>query len=127
MVDIFNKVLNTDAFPDSWKIATVIPLPKVENPKLPSELRPISLLPVKGKIMEKILHDQLKTFLENYDLLAPQQHVFRKNHSTQSASAKFMDDIMLHIDRGDRMVAVFLDIKIMTLVSKRQDYGKNSS
>ena len=56
--------------------------------------------------MEKILHDQLKTFLENYDLLAPQQHGFRKYHSTQSASAKFIDDIMLH-----RMVAVFLDIK----------------
>ena len=135
LVDIFNKVLNTDAFPDSWKIATVIPLPKAENPKSPSELRPISLLPVIGKIMEKILHDQLKTFLENYDLLAPQQHGFRKNHSTQSANAKFIDDIMLHMDRGDGTVAVFLDInkafntinhKILSKKLQKMNIGQKS-
>ena len=101
LLDIFNKVL---------KIATVIPLPKVDNPKLPSELRPISLLPLIGKIMEKIIHNQLKSYLEENNLLTIYQHGFRKHHSTQSACAKFVDDIMLHLDRGDETVAVFLDI-----------------
>ena len=59
-----NKVLIHNIFPDSRNITTVIPLTKVENPKSPSELRPISLplLPVIGKIMERIIHDQLKTY-----------------------------------------------------------------
>ena len=61
--------------------------------------------------MEKIIHDQLKDYLEDQNLLVSQQHGFRKNHSTQSAYAKFLDDIMLHLDRGDSTVAVFLDIK----------------
>ena len=111
LVNVFNKVLAKKHFPDSWKIATVIPLPKIENPRSPSELRPISLLPIIGKIMEKIIHDQLKSYLEQNNLLAHQQHGFRKNHSTQSACAKFVDDIMLHLDRGERPIAVFLDIK----------------
>ena len=111
LLDIFNKVIISRTFPDDWKIATVIPLPKVNNPKTPSELRPISLLPIIGKIMEKIIHNQLKKYLEENNMLTAQQHGFRKNHSTQSACAKFIDDIMLHLDGGDRTVAVFLDIK----------------
>ena len=70
LLDIFNKVLSTNIFPDSWKIATVIPLPKVDNPKLPYELRPISLLPLIGKIMEKIIHNQLKSYLEENNIPA---------------------------------------------------------
>ena len=61
--------------------------------------------------MEKIIHDQIKHYLEEQNLLTAQQHGFRKNHSTQSAYAKFLDDIMLHLDVGERTVAVFLDIK----------------
>ena len=61
--------------------------------------------------MEKIIHDQLKSYLESNSLLSCQQHGFRKKHSTQSACAKFLDDIMLCLDRGDKTVAVFLDIK----------------
>ena len=79
-------------FPDDWKIATVIPLPKVDNPKTSSELRPMSLLPIIGKIMEKSVHTQLKDYLEENNLLTSQQHGFRKNHSTQSACAIFLDD-----------------------------------
>ena len=111
LLDIFNKVISTKSFPESWKIATVIPLPKVDNPKSPSELRPISLLPKIGKIMEKIIHTQIKDYLEDQHLLLLQQHGFRKSHSTQSASAKCVDDIMLGLDRGEGMMAVFLDIK----------------
>ena len=111
LADIYNKVIATNIFPDSWKIATVVPLPKINNPKSPSELRPISLLPIVGKIMEKIIHSQLKDYLEIENLLVSQQHGFRKNHSTQSACAKFIDDIMLYLDKGYSTVAVFLDVK----------------
>ena len=45
ILHLFNRVKNTGTFPDKWKIATVVPLPKCNNP---SELRPVSLLPLIG-------------------------------------------------------------------------------
>ena len=44
-------------------------------------------------------------------MLSKLQHCFRKGHSTTSASSKFIDDIALGLDRGQCIVAVFLDIK----------------
>ena len=66
-----------------------------------------------GKLIEKGIHDQLKPFLENYNLVISQQHGFRKSHSTQSASAcaRFVYDIVLNLDNGENSVAVLLDIK----------------
>ena len=45
-------------------MATGIPLPKIDNAKTPSDLWPISLLQIFGKIIERISHDQLKEFIE---------------------------------------------------------------
>ena len=47
---LFNSVMETGFFPDKWKIATVTPIPKVHNATHPTNLRPISLLPVSGKL-----------------------------------------------------------------------------
>ena len=56
---ILNKSIELNKFPDEWKKATVISLPKINNAKLVSDFRPISLLPLAGKIIEKLLHNQL--------------------------------------------------------------------
>ena len=53
---ILNKSIYLHEFPDDWKKTTVIPLTKINNPKLVSNFRPISLLPLPGKIIEKLLH-----------------------------------------------------------------------
>ena len=110
-VHMYNSVRLSGVFPDPWKIATVIPLPKTNDPKSPSELRPISLLPIVGKIMEKLIHKQLSTFLEDTNYLTNMQHGFRGLHSTTSATSNFLDDIMLNLDKGYHTTAVFLDIK----------------
>ena len=108
---LYNIVRLSGIFPDPWKSATVIPLPKCNEPKNPSELRPISLLPLVGKILEKLIHKQLSSFLENTNYLTNMQHGFRESHSTTSATARFLDDIMLDLDKGNPTMAVFLDIK----------------
>ena len=107
---LYNLVKDTCIFPNSWKIATVIPLPKCNNPKNSSELRPVSLLPIVGKIIEKLIHAQLSVFLENAVYISQHQHGFRKGFST-SATATFIDDIALGLNDGNFTVAVFLDIK----------------
>ena len=111
ILHIYNRVRITGVFPDSWKIATVVPIPKCNNPIEPSELRPVSLLPIVGKIMEKLVHSQLSQFFEGAGFLSTNQHGFRKCFSTTSAASKFVDDIALGLDKGQYTLAVFLDIK----------------
>ena len=108
---LYNMVIGTGIFPDSWKIATVIPIPKCNNPNEPSELRPVSLLPLVGRILEKLIHSQLSLFLENTRFLSACQHGFRKEHSTTSAASRFIDDLVLSLDKGQYTMAIFLDIK----------------
>ena len=72
----------TGIFPDAWKIATVIPLYKGGNRKEVGNFRPVSLLPLPSKIIEKIVHDRINTHLENLDLLDVKHGGFRKHHST---------------------------------------------
>ena len=66
---IMNQSIRSGIFPEIWKLATVIPLPKVNNPSGVSDYRPISLLPLPGKLLEKLLHGQLIKYLENNNLL----------------------------------------------------------
>ena len=108
---IYNAVRLSGDFPDSWKIATVVPLPKNNDPQNPSELRPIPLLPIVGTILEKLIYKQSSTFLENLNYLTKMQHGFPKRHSTTSATSKFVDDIILNLDKGYYSLAVFLDVK----------------
>ena len=70
-----------------------------------------AILPLVGKIMEKLIHAQMSIFLENTVFFSQYQPGFKKNHSTTSAAAKFVDDIILGLDQGGFTLAVFLDIK----------------
>ena len=66
-------------FPKEWKKGTVIPLPKITNAKEVGDLRPISLLPLPSKLLERIICKRLMRVLEINNILSPQQHGFRAN------------------------------------------------
>ena len=61
---LYNQIMNDGIYPDKWKIATVVPIPKVSLATSPNELRPISLLPLPGKLLEHIIHKPLMRHLE---------------------------------------------------------------
>ena len=86
---IFNLCFTTNIFPDDWKIATVVPLPKEGNMSQCTNYRPISLLPMPGKILEHIIHDRVTTFCDNNNILDENQGGFRKHHSTIGTVALF--------------------------------------
>ena len=77
LVYMFQLSLNTCIFPDLWKIANVIPLQKPGDPTNVNNLRPISLLPLPGKILERSVHTQLVYYLENNNLIDVHQGGFR--------------------------------------------------
>ena len=90
---MYNGSLTHCVFPEKWKYSTVIPLPKVSNPKTASDMRPISLLPLPGKILEHIISARLKKYLDVNAILTEKQHGFRKKQSTLSAIIKLLNEI----------------------------------
>ena len=71
---IINQMLESGIFPDSLKISKIIPLHKKGKVNLLSNYRPISLLPTISKVFERVIHDQLYTYLTNNNLLSEQQY-----------------------------------------------------
>ena len=69
LTKLFNKCIKQEILPDPFKLAYVIPIPKVSNPKSFDDLRPISLLPVFAKIFEKILEHDMTKFLNKNDII----------------------------------------------------------
>ena len=108
---LFNLIIASGIFPDKWKSAVVTPIPKVPNPKSCNELRPISILPLPGRLMEQIIHDQIKEFLEGSNFFAKEQNGFRSKHSTTKALSEILDQLLTNMDNGELSISVFLDLK----------------
>ena len=79
---IFNLSVKSSIFPDAWKKALVVPIPKAGNLNNVKNYRPISLLPLPGKILEKLIHQQVTNHLDEHFVLSDDQHGFRKKHLT---------------------------------------------
>ena len=97
LVHMYNLSFRNSDFPSSWKIANVIPLQKPGDRSDVNYLRPISLLPLPGKILERIAHTQISSFLENNNLLSEARGGFRKGKSTIATVAAFTDEILTGI------------------------------
>ena len=63
LTHIINLSIETNTFPEVWKFAKIIPLLKSSSsdPLLPKSYRPIALLPILSKVLEKIVFSQLVT------------------------------------------------------------------
>ena len=100
---------SSDIFPNKIKLAKIIPVFKKGSPLLLSNYRPISLLTVFSKILEKLVFTRTTTFLQNNDILHESQFGFRKQHSTTHAFLTLINKITRSIDSGTHTVGVFLD------------------
>ena len=107
---IFQDCLNSGMFPDSWKYANVQPVHKKLNRQVKRNYRPISLLPICGKILEKIVFDNVYSFLNNNNLLSKNQSGFRPGDSTIYQLISITSTIYESFETYDETRAVFLDI-----------------
>lgn len=96
---IINTSLVTGTFPTSWKHAIVVPLYKNGDVDDVSNYRPISLLTIFSKLLEKIVANQLSAYLENNGLLSNSQHGFRPKLSTETALTVMTDKIYNNMDK----------------------------
>ena len=84
VTQICNLSIKLSHFPDDCKLAKLKPLYKKGSKTDPKNYRPISLLPIVSKIIEKIIHDQTMEYLTDNKILYRYQSGFRKNHSTDT-------------------------------------------
>ena len=89
----------------------VFPMHKGGPSEDPSNYRPISILPVVSKVIEKHVTKHLFANLNKYKLLHEAQSGFRKHHSCQTALIKLINDWLSHIDKGNIVGAIFFDLK----------------
>ena len=106
---LINKSLNTGYFPSKLKIARVIPLHKGGSKSELNNYRPISILPIFSKNFERIVYNQLYSFLEKFKLLNPNQFGFRKNKSTTQAVLNTLEYIYNKLDQSFTVISIFLD------------------
>ena len=107
---IFNRSLEQGYFPSSWKEANVTPIYKKEDKSQPSNYRPISLLSIVGKTMERCVHKHLYNYMVTNQLLTPLQSGFRECDSTTNQLLHTYHTICEAVDKGKEIRAVFCDI-----------------
>ena len=130
LANIINKSLNSAIFPDSLKIAQVTPIHKEDKKTNLNNYRPISILPIFSKILEKVAYEQLYKYFESNSYLVNSQFGFRRNKSTTHAIMNFLEYLYNNLDESKLILSVFLDFRKAfdsvdhkILLSKLQIYG----
>lgn len=107
---IFAKCIEDGQYPAIWKRANVVPVHKKGNRQVISNYRPISLLPICGKLFEKILFDAIYKHLSDNELISPNQSGFRPGDSTINQLLAITHEIYTGFEDRMETRAVFLDI-----------------
>ena len=111
MTRIINLSIEQSIFPAIYKHSQIVPLKK--KPSL-SDLecgsyRPVNLLPIPGKIVEKAIFNQLVLYLEENKLLSPNHHGGRKGHSTTTALVQMYNNWIKQMEEGKLVGMMMID------------------
>ena len=108
---VYNLCISTNTFPQVFKQAKVVPIPKTKDTSILDNFRPISILPILSKPLERHIHIHMMKYIEEKTLFHPFQSGFRSNHSCQTALAHLCDSWYQAINRRNMVGAVFLDLR----------------
>ena len=108
---IINDSITSGVFPSKLKLAKVIPIYKSEDVTDPNNYRPISLLSVFNRIIEKFICRQVKSFSEKHNILYHSQYGFRERRSTELALIDIVNQIQSNFDKRISSCSIFIDLK----------------
>ena len=107
---IYNSCLQKGIFPQVWGLSKVTPIPKTnKNSSDPKDWRPISQIPLPGKILEKIIHAQITQYLDVNNILSENQYGFRKERSTSLAIFNVLKTLHENWNENNFSGCVFVD------------------
>ena len=110
LTKIINKCYKLNTFPECMKKAIIIPIYKKENPDEISNYRPISILPILSKIFERSAVDQMVEYLEKNNLISPNQHAYRKLHSTVTCLTEVINHVHNLLENKKHTAIASLDL-----------------
>ncbi|KMQ90710.1 reverse transcriptase [Lasius niger] len=111
LTQLFNAILRTNFFPPQWKVAEIIMIPKPgKPPEEAKSYRPISLLPIPSKVLERIILSRLLPVIRERNLIPDHQFGFREKHSTLEQVHRIWLEIRKSLEARKYCSAVFLDI-----------------
>ena len=136
LVHLFNLSISNATVPSTWKASRIVPIPKdsTQNPT-PSNFRPISLLSVTSKLLERVIYSRIQSFVETTHPVAANQWGFLPGKSTTHVLvyAVHVIDWLSTFEQGHEIGAVFFDLtkafdKVphKQLVSKLKEIGLNN-
>ncbi|KAI5725563.1 hypothetical protein M8J77_017066 [Diaphorina citri] len=110
LTKIINLSMTKGQFPDSYKNSIIVPIHKKGNTKQLTNYRPISLLTMFSKVLEKIIKTRLDKYLQTYNVLTDRQYGFRRGIGTEDTLIDLTTYLYDNMDRGQKVIACFLDI-----------------
>jgi hypothetical protein len=107
---LVNLSLKQGIFPNELKTAVVTPVYKKGLSNEINNYRPISVLSVFAKILEKIMYSRLVSFLDSVHILYPKQFGFRENHSTELAVTEAINIVTSSLNQKKLVLTVGMDL-----------------
>ena len=109
LAKLFQLSFNTGYLPDEWRRAYITPIFKKGSTTDPHNYRPIAQTSSLCKIMERVIKDQLLTFLTSNSHISPNQHAFIAHHSTATNLLECTNDWSIAINSSNSVDIIYID------------------
>jgi exonuclease III len=110
LVHLVNLTFTQGIFPERLKQSKIKPMYKKGNKQDIRNYRPITLVPILSKVLEKAFHNRVSQFLDKHNVIAREQNGFQKHKSTTHAAYSLMRSITLLIDSKTPTTVTFFDM-----------------
>lgn len=130
LVQLINIVLENGCFPEELKLSKIIPIYKKGEHDNLNNYRPISLLSIFSKLLEKVIKERLVNFIDTTFKFDKSQYGFQKRSGTLGATVDLLEYIISELNENRYVVTVFIDLQkafdtvdIVLLLEKLQNMG----
>ena len=110
LAHIVNLSVELGKFPDELKIGKVIPVYKCNDPQLIDNYRPITVLNVICKIIERAIYNKIYPYFSKCQIISKSQNGFCPGRSTESAATDFLEFVYNRLDNKKYVAALFFDL-----------------